>query len=591
MSLEVVATRSGGIRYIVQLEPKNVEMFKQIVHSYLPTIIVKVVGDYLPPEGAKLPYRIADFKQAGSFAYPLTTHDRLSQHDPISYITGSMAKPMPDEIIAYQMVIAPALPRVASKIRAKLLHGEDPKLHRKWWHYPFIIAFKLLGLIIKIGFTLIELVGEEVSGVYPVSPAATYKPAKVSPITRHKLEAIHAKLDQPLFYVSIRTLVINDYSGTRMQGIVNSLYQFHVPGYQGLIARRIFPRKYVIPFRMHSFAHRLPTLITNTACILSSDEIAGLYHFPYGSKSNTEDVIHSLTTTLPAPLAMKQRSDATNFDVVLGVNHHHGIDTALGLTAKEREKHVYIVGGTGNGKTTMLENAVLQDIENSKGVAFIDPHGDAAKKLLQYIPESRIHDVVYLNPLDIKHPIGLNVLELPEGLDEDELLLEKERVAEAAISVLRKVFADDDANAHRIEAMFRNAIHTAFTVEGATLFTVLKLIRNSEYRNAVVRKLADEMLRDFWREEFGKAVNIRTVMSNVRYFMEHLEKLLLQQSNPASKADYFSVLFDTIPTYHEIKYGTQNPCQLTGMNELFKLKDLELDSLVIPRGIEPLLPG
>ncbi len=159
----------------------------------------------------------------------------------------------------------------------------------------------------------------------------------------------------------------------------------------------------------------------------------------------------------------------------------------------------------------MLEYALLQDINNGKGVAFIDPHGDAAQKLLGFIPKHRLNDVVYLNPVDIKYPIGINLLELPEGLDEDDLLIEKERVTEAVISVLRKVFADDEANAHRIEAMLRNAIQTAFTVPNATLFTVLKLFRNAEYRKAVVDKLEDEYLKDFWREEFGMAGNMQRV--------------------------------------------------------------------------------
>ncbi len=86
-------------------------------------------------------------------------------------------------------------------------------------------------------------------------------------------------------------------------------------------------------------------------------------------------------------------------------------------------------------------------------------------------------------------------------------------------------------------------------------------------------------------------LNIRVIMGNIKYFMEHLEELLLHQSNPVAKAEYFGLLFDKAPTYTEIKYGTQNPCQLTGMNELFKLKNFENTALVIPRGIEPLLPG
>jgi len=96
--------------------------------------------------------------------------------------------------------------------------------------------------------------------------------------------------------------------------------------------------------------------------------------------------------------------------VVLGRNHHHGTETAIGLSAEERARHVYIIGGTGNGKTTMMQYAILQDIIDGRGVAVIDPHGDLAANLLKHIPENRMKDVIYFNPDDLDHPIGLNCL-------------------------------------------------------------------------------------------------------------------------------------------------------------------------------------
>ena len=86
-------------------------------------------------------------------------------------------------------------------------------------------------------------------------------------------------------------------------------------------------------------------------------------------------------------------------------------------------------------------------------------------------------------------------------------------------------------------------------------------------------------------------LNIRTIMGNIKYFMEHLDELLLQQSNPESRAKFFGVLFDRAPTYNEIKYGTQNPTKLTGINELFKLKNVSQSEMVISRRIELRLPG
>ncbi len=103
-----------------------------------------------------------------------------------------------------------------------------------------------------------------------------------------------------------------------------------------------------------------------------------------------------------------------------------GTTTDIGLTEEERETHMYIIGRTGSGKTTMMFSMAKHDIEQGRGMAFLDPHGDAADDLLSIIPKSRLNDFVYINPIDLKYPIGINILELTPGLDEDEAELEKE---------------------------------------------------------------------------------------------------------------------------------------------------------------------
>jgi len=112
-------------------------------------------------------------------------------------------------------------------------------------------------------------------------------------------------------------------------------------------------------------------------------------------------------------------------EVLLGVNHFHGSSTAIGLTEAERERHTYVIGGTGSGKTTMLQYAIVQDIKNGKGVAVVDPHGDLAETIIRHIPKERLKDVVYFNPDDLDYPIGLNLLEVKPGLTGNDLLREQ----------------------------------------------------------------------------------------------------------------------------------------------------------------------
>ncbi len=512
LPLEVVSTRAEGIRFIAALSPDEIEIFKQLVVSFMPSIRIREVEDYLT-ENITGKAQVLKFRQAAHFALPVAAPDDFNQHDPIAYITGAMTSPQPGELISLQIILSPAPRRVANKIRLQLLHGQETMKQRPWWQYPMVGLWKLLKIVFSIFGIILELIDGEVSGNRTSSSSTRYirQDAAITPTTEHVLSSVHNKLDQPLFSANIRALIISPSNKQRARGLANSFHQFHVPGYQGFSIKRSFPRNITANYRKRTFTLRLPAILSSSSSVLAANEVAALYHFPYGDDSSAENLVKSLSKTLSAPLSMKRHADAADYDVMLGMNTHHGSKTIIGLTAKEREKHVYLVGGTGNGKTTMMEYAILQDIISGKGVAFIDPHGDAAQKLLRYIPKHRINDVVYLNPIDIKYPIGINLLELPDGLDEDDLLIEKERITEAVISVFRKVFSDDDASAHRIEAMFRNAIQTAFTVPDATLFTVLKLFRNTEFRNQVISKLTDEHLIDFWREEFGKAGGMQRV--------------------------------------------------------------------------------
>lgn len=153
----------------------------------------------------------------------------------------------------------------------------------------------------------------------------------------------------------------------------------------------------------------------------------------------------------------------------------------------------------------MLQYGIVQDIQNGKGVAIIDPHGDMALTLLRYIPEDRIKDVIYFNPDDIDHPLAMNLLEIPEGLKGSALEREKDRITESVISVLRKIFSDDDSGGHRIEYVLRNAIQTALTTEDPTIFTIFELLTNDTYRKKITNALPAGTLKNFWQNELGKA--------------------------------------------------------------------------------------
>jgi hypothetical protein len=210
---------------------------------------------------------------------------------------------------------------------------------------------------------------------------------------------------------------------------------------------------------------------------------------------------------LPAPLSLKK---GNKLDVVFAQNSYGNSKTLIGLTEDERRRHMYILGATGTGKSTMLLSMINSDIQNGKGLAVVDPHGDLIEQILHVIPPERIKDVVYFNPDDIAYPMGINLLEISEGLSEEESLREREYITESIISLFHKIYSEKYSGP-RMEYILRNTIHTAFLVKGATLFTVYKLLINTPFRKTVVKSVVDENLKDFWKYEFAKAGDYQKV--------------------------------------------------------------------------------
>lgn len=535
-SFEVVSSRTQGIRYLVRLSTANQPVFEQQVAAYLPDVKFKVTEDYLniPTNGKTdnnadsqdkdrlTSLSLLEYKQARHFAYPLSTHDSLSQHDPIAYITGSMTKLAPDELIAFQLVLSPIAPREVKKIRNKIIVGKDPGLYGR----KRSLFIKLVFFILKLPFYVLKLIMSAITEftrpTYSIpnkqyyQPSPTNSPLPKTPQQQAFTDSLNDKLSQSLYRTSIRVFVATDdinKANQSMNGMNAALAAFSVPGYQELVTKRGFPflNKEISRFRLFSYKHRLLAPLTKHSPVLAVSEVASLYHFPYGDTAQTENIIKSLSRTLPAPVAVKQNADSSGFDVILGRNTHHGSITDIGLTVQERERHVYIIGGTGNGKTTMLLYSIIQDIKAGKGLTVVDPHGDLAKTLLEHIPEDRIKDVIYFDPDDVDYPISVNLLEVPSDLSGSALAREKDRITESVISVFRKVFSDDDTGGHRIEYILRNTIQTALTLEDPTIFTVFELLTNDNYRKKITNELPNGTLKNFWKNELGKAGNMQRV--------------------------------------------------------------------------------
>ncbi len=167
----------------------------------------------------------------------------------------------------------------------------------------------------------------------------------------------------------------------------------------------------------------------------------------------------------------------------------------FGIKAKDRTRHIYVIGKTGMGKSTLLENMAVQDIKNGEGMAFIDPHGKTAELLLEYIPEHRIKDVVYFAPFDVEHPLSFNVL---ESVDPDKRHL----VVAGLMSTFKKIW--QDAWSARMEYILTNTLLALLEYPDATLLGVNRMLSDKDYRKKVVDNITDVSVKSFWVEEFAK---------------------------------------------------------------------------------------
>ena len=167
----------------------------------------------------------------------------------------------------------------------------------------------------------------------------------------------------------------------------------------------------------------------------------------------------------------------------------------FGIKMNDRLRHMYIVGKSGTGKTTMMKNLMINDIKNGFGVAVLDPHGEFVEELLKHVPEDRIKDVIYVNPADIENPVGFNPL---ERVGDEHAHL----VASAVMGVFQKIWVD--AWSARMEYILNNTLLALLEYPGTTLLSIMRMLAEKEYRLKVVSNLKDQVIKSFWENEFAK---------------------------------------------------------------------------------------
>lgn len=233
---------------------------------------------------------------------------------------------------------------------------------------------------------------------------------------------------------------------------------------------------------------------------LSLEELATLYHLPGEKTAHINNIAwgkHLLgepPETLPVVTSGMPEAEKKEINPFAKV-HYKNQEMVYGIRRNDRRRHMYVIGKTGTGKSTLLANMAINDLKRDEGICVIDPHGDLVETLLDYIPSHRINDVVYFDPADPERTVQINLFE-------GENLVHRELIASGIVSIFYKLYGYSWGP--RLEHILRNSLLTLLKAPQSRLSDIVDLLTDNEYRKEVIDNLDDQILQNFWINDFNK---------------------------------------------------------------------------------------
>ncbi|MBU2213406.1 type IV secretory system conjugative DNA transfer family protein [Patescibacteria group bacterium] len=302
---------------------------------------------------------------------------------------------------------------------------------------------------------------------------------------RREKEVLSKKSEERQYKVSIRVAAIaND--ETKAQGQLTALLQayaqFNTIDHNGFnISKRSKGENALKRWKARSL---------DDSFWMSISELAGIYHFP--DPDIVPHIVHVMARRSEPPLDLPKAIEKNVLS--FGLTNFHNQQIPFGLLRQDRARHLYVVGKSGTGKSKLLELLIATDIKEGKGVCVMDPHGDLVDAVIKHVPEDRVNDVIYFNPMDIDFPIAFN----PMQAVTPELKL---RVTIGFIEIFKKLFGSNWTP--RLEHVLRQTTLALLDSKGTTVFSILKMLSDKNYRQKIVAKIEDAVVKNFWVNEFA----------------------------------------------------------------------------------------
>ena len=476
-SFEIIA-KDGIIRYYAIVPSSLKETVKQAIQSAYPTARIeeKREENIFAPNGQLDSIAGAELTLNREFYFPISTYED-SKRDASMAILNALSAVGKNEGASVQILVRPAQKNwfdPAKEYIEKVSKGNN----KSGISAPNVGQFAMD--LFKAPFETPEEHQKQED-----SAATT-----ISNIKQDEISAIANKIRYPGFETLVRVIASSDTkprSDAILGGIVSAFAQFNSPELNGFKVNMFKnPKKLAVDYTFRFFP------LKTRSNILNSVELASIFHLPDQNAIPNSQVERQLVKQVDGPAKL-----ATD-GVFLGTNEFRGNKKPIYLSDDDRRRHMYVIGQTGMGKSVFLENIAFQDMCDGRGFAFIDPHGDAVEALLKRVPKERIDDVIYFDPADIEHPVGMNMFEFTS---EDQ----KDFIVQEGISMLQSLFDPSNQGffGPRGQHMFRNAALLLMAdPKGATFIDIPQCFTDPEFVKEKLKYVTDKAVYDYWTKEF-----------------------------------------------------------------------------------------
>lgn len=471
IAFEIIAS-NGLIHYFTAVPITLVSTVEQAILTAYPGATVEEVEDHniFNPQGKLTGTVGGELTLRHDAAYPIATYEQM-ERDPMEGLINALYKLQVGEGAAIQIMLRPAKPTWIN-------------------HSKQVVAKKRKQKGSGMGFTAADLVKAAVKS--PDQEHQENQQYQLSKLEETTMQAVEEKTRHAGYEVLVRVLVSSptyDRSQLLLRSVTTAFALYEAPGsngFQFLEGRDV--QGLVTAFIFRFFPPEVSSNILNTM------ELATLFHLPDSQSTSSSQVERNRSKQVDGP------ANIPSTGLLMGYNFYRGTKKEIHLTPEDRRRHAYIVGQTGTGKSTILENLVVQDMLAGNGFAFIDPHGDAAEKLLTMVPKERAEDVVYFNPADTEHPLGINLFEYSDPMQKDFIVQE-------SINMLYKLYDPGRTGmiGPRFEHWFRmGALTLMADPNGSSFIELPKVFTDTAYLKNKFKYLQDPTVIEFWTKEMGQ---------------------------------------------------------------------------------------